>query len=47
MKGRNWNQASVAKLFELPFFELLYKAYETHRIPACAGMTKLKLNDEA
>ncbi|WP_260512010.1 biotin synthase BioB [Coxiella burnetii] len=31
MKGRNWNQASVAKLLGIPFFELLYKAYETHR----------------
>ena len=32
MKENNsWNKASVARLFELPFFELLYKAHEVHR----------------
>ena len=32
MKENNsWNKTSVDQLFELPFFELLYKAHEVHR----------------
>lgn len=28
----DWNQESIAKLFELPLFELVFKAYSVHRI---------------
>ena len=31
MKEYAYNQKSIAELFELPFFELLYKAHEIHR----------------
>lgn len=31
MESRAWNQLSVSHLFELPFFELLFKAYSVHR----------------
>lgn len=31
MREYAYNQESIAELFEFPFFELLYKAYEIHR----------------
>ena len=29
---KDWNQESIANLFELPLFELIFKAYAVHRI---------------
>lgn len=32
MKKETWSQQAVSDLFELPFFELLFKAYSMHRV---------------
>lgn len=32
MNKETWSQQSVSHLFELPFFELLFKAYSMHRV---------------
>ena len=32
MEGKTWSQTSVSRLFDLPFFELIFKAHSIHRV---------------